>query len=40
MCVANSCRSQMAEALGRHYLGHEFDVYSAGSNRRTRIPML
>ena len=31
MCVANSCRSQMAEALGRHYLGHEFDVYSAGS---------
>ena len=31
MCVANSCRSQIAEVLGRHYLGHEFDVCSAGS---------
>ncbi|HIA67140.1 TPA: arsenate reductase ArsC [Candidatus Poribacteria bacterium] len=31
MCVANSCRSQMAEVLGHHYLGHKFDVYSAGS---------
>ena len=31
MCVANSCRSQMAEALARHYLGGNFEIYSAGS---------
>ncbi|MBI5217137.1 MAG: arsenate reductase ArsC [Ignavibacteriae bacterium] len=30
LCVANSCRSQMAEGLTRHYLGEHFDAYSAG----------
>jgi len=30
LCVANSCRSQMAEGLVRHYLGDYFDVESAG----------
>ena len=30
LCVANSCRSQMAEGLIRHYLGEYFDVESAG----------
>ncbi len=30
LCVANSCRSQMAEGLTRHYLGEHFEVFSAG----------
>ena len=30
LCVANSCRSQMAEGLIHHYLGEYFDVESAG----------
>jgi predicted protein tyrosine phosphatase len=31
LCVANSARSQMAEGLGRHILGPEVEVLSAGS---------
>ena len=31
MCVANSCRSQMAEALAKHHGGNRFEIYSAGS---------
>lgn len=31
MCTGNSCRSQMAEGLTRHYLGEYFDVFSAGT---------
>jgi arsenate reductase len=31
LCVANSCRSQMAEGLLRHYYGDKFEAYSAGS---------
>lgn len=30
-CVANSARSQLAEAIGRHLAPAGFDVYSAGS---------
>jgi arsenate reductase len=30
LCTGNSCRSQMAEAWGKHYLSNEWDVYSAG----------
>lgn len=31
LCVANSCRSQMAEGLVRYYLGDYVDVESAGT---------
>lgn len=31
LCVANSSRSQMAEALLRHTDSEHFEVYSAGS---------
>lgn len=30
ICTGNSCRSQMAEGLGKHILGQDYDVYSAG----------
>ncbi len=30
LCVANSCRSQMAEGLVRHFAGDRFTVESAG----------
>ena len=31
ICVHNSCRSQMAEALGRKYAAGVFESYSAGT---------
>lgn len=37
LCVHNSCRSQIAEALGKHLRGSEFDFYSAGSETKPRI---
>lgn len=30
LCPGNSCNSQMAEGLLRHFHGDEYDVYSAG----------
>ena len=30
MCTGNSCRSQMAEGLARHYIGETVEPYSAG----------
>lgn len=33
ICTHNSARSQMAEALMRHYFGDRFDCYSAGTEQ-------
>ncbi len=30
LCTGNSCRSQIAEAYLRTYLGHKAEIYSAG----------
>ena len=37
ICVHNSCRSQIAEALGRHLLGEIYEFYSAGTETKPRI---
>lgn len=37
ICVHNSCRSQIAEALGRKYLSGIYDCYSAGTQTKPRI---
>lgn len=37
ICVHNSCRSQIAEALGRHLAGDVFESYSAGTETKAQI---
>lgn len=37
VCVHNSCRSQMAEALGRKLASEVFESYSAGTELRPQI---
>ncbi|WP_279229858.1 arsenate reductase ArsC [Pseudoflavonifractor sp. AF19-9AC] len=37
LCVHNSCRSQMAEALGKRLAGDVFESYSAGTEPGSRI---
>lgn len=37
ICVHNSCRSQIAEALGRHLAGYAFESYSAGTETKPQI---
>ena len=37
ICIHNSCRSQIAEALGNHFLGNKFDFYSAGTMTKPKI---
>ena len=37
ICVHNSCRSQIAEALGKHLAGDVFESYSAGTERKPQI---
>ncbi|MDA3731062.1 arsenate reductase ArsC [Niameybacter massiliensis] len=37
ICVHNSCRSQMAEALGKHLASDTFESYSAGTQLRSQI---
>ncbi len=37
ICIHNSCRSQIAEALGKNLRGDEFDFYSAGTETKPEI---
>lgn len=37
ICVHNSCRSQMAEALGKLYASDVFESYSAGTELKDHI---
>jgi arsenate reductase len=37
VCVHNSCRSQIAEALGKHLASDAFESYSAGTDTKDRI---
>ncbi len=37
ICVHNSCRSQIAEALGKKYLSDICDCYSAGTETKPEI---
>jgi arsenate reductase (thioredoxin) len=37
ICVHNSCRSQMAEALGKMFASEVFESYSAGTELRPQI---
>ena len=37
ICVHNSCRSQIAEALGTYLRGDEFEFYSAGTETKPQI---
>ena len=37
ICVHNSCRSQIAEALGRKLAADTFESYSAGTETKPRI---
>lgn len=37
ICVHNSCRSQIAEALGKHFLRDKFEFFSAGTQTKLKI---
>ncbi len=37
VCVHNSCRSQIAQALAKHLAGDKFDFYSAGTEKKPQI---
>lgn len=37
ICVHNSCRSQIAEALGIRFLSDKYDFYSAGTQTKPQI---
>lgn len=37
VCVHNSCRSQIAEALGKHLAADSIESYSAGTETKPRI---
>lgn len=37
ICVHNSCRSQIAEALGKHLASEVFESFSAGTETKPRI---
>jgi len=37
ICVHNACRSQIAEALGKHLASDVFESYSAGTENKPQI---
>ncbi len=37
ICVHNSCRSQIAEALGKHFAADAYESFSAGTEVKDRI---
>ena len=37
VCVHNSCRSQIAEALGKYLASEVFESYSAGTEIKNQI---
>ncbi len=37
ICIHNSCRSQIAEALGKHLRSEDYDFYSAGTETKPQI---
>ena len=37
ICVHNSCRSQIAEALGKYFASDVFESYSAGTETKAQI---
>lgn len=37
ICVHNSCRSQIAEALGKYYASDVFESFSAGTETKPQI---
>lgn len=37
ICIHNSCRSQIAEALGKHLAADVFESYSAGTETKPQI---
>lgn len=37
ICIHNSCRSQIAEALGKHFASNIFESYSAGTETKPQI---
>lgn len=37
ICVHNSCRSQIAEALCKYFAGNVFECYSAGTDTKPQI---
>ena len=37
ICVHNSCRSQIAEVLGKHFANEVFESYSAGTETKPQI---
>ena len=37
ICVHNSCRSQIAEALGRQFAGDVFESFSSGTETKPQI---
>ncbi len=37
VCVHNSCRSQMAEAIGKKFASNVFESYSAGTETKPQI---